>query len=368
VGRAAALGAALALACPAPVGAQPWVQIRSGLPWASGAIEPGPGFEDWRGGRKLDVRTVFFGRKDWAHLVSSGLAIEWAKNLGGHVVAAIGMLPNTHKGQLEQCAAGAFDAQIRALTANMLRKGGQALADRGKAIIVRLGWEANLATSVWPWRVTGDGASWRGCFRRWVDILNPKVDRDGDPATPPARLHRFTITWNMANRGTFPHPIENMWPGGDYVDIVGSQFYDRCPTVTENDEAAWQRRISGRDRWGNPAGPQGWLAFAKAKGKKYAIPEWGIGGPNTIRCRDTGHDNPYFVRKTFEFLTANAADIAYEAYFNGHGGATPAIGSHKIFAPEPLNPTPTAAGYLAYVGRYNPRAATAYRRLWGAGP
>ena len=356
----------LALPAAAPASARQWVQVRSGLPWASGSINSGAPFEAWRGGRKQDVYTVFFSRRDWRTLVLSGLALSWAKNMGGQVVAAIGMLPNTNRGQLAQCAAGSFNAQIAALTGNMLRSGAQELADQGRQVIVRLGWEANLASGSWPWRVIGDGSSWRGCFRRWVDIFNPLVDADRDPATPPVRQHRFTIVWNMANRGTFPFPIENMWPGDEYVDIVGSQFYDRCPTVVENDEAAWQRRISGRDRWGNPAGPQGWLDFARAKGKPYAIPEWGVGGPNTINCKDTGHDNPYFVRKTFEFLTANAADVEFEVYFNGHGSSNPAIGSHKIFAPEPSNPAPGSAGYLAYVGRYNPRSSAVYRSLWGA--
>ena len=205
------------------------------------------------------------------------------------------------------------------LPPGMLGNGGLAAFRAGRPVIVRLGWEANNTNSVYPWRVVGDGLSWRDCFRRWVDILDPKVDTDGNPATPPQRTGRFRIVWNMANKGTFEYPINNIWPGNDYVDIVGSEFYDRCPTVKNGDEAGWRLASNGRTASGSPVGPVAWLAFARSKGKKYAVPEWGIGGPNTVNCgasQDKGYDNPFVVRKMFEFFSTNAAYIAYENYFN----------------------------------------------------
>ncbi len=65
-------------------------------------------------------------------------------------------------------------------------------------------------------------------------------------------------------------------------------------------------------------------------------------------CSEPGFDNPFFVRKMHEFLQANAGIIAYEAYFNGNGGGTPAQGTHRV--------APT---------RYNPRSAAVYWQLWG---
>jgi hypothetical protein len=111
---------------------------------------------------------------------------------------------------------------------------------------------------------------------------------------------------------------------------------------------------------------QAWLRFAKAKGKPYAVPEWGVGGPRDV-CAAPGVDNPYFIKKMYQFFWANAADLAYEVYFNGHGSATDSKGSHKIFAPEPALPAVGSVNYLGYVQRYNPKAARMYRQLWGKG-
>jgi hypothetical protein len=343
------------------------VESRSGLPWPSGATKPGIGFEAWRGNRLMDVYTLFLRRNNWTQVIQTAQeSVSRASTLGPRLVIAVPMLPKTQKGQLERCAVGAFDPPIRSVTDAMLSAGGQALANQGKPIILRLGWEANLIAVGHPWRATGDGISWRDCFRRWVGILDPKVDHDADPLTPPQRRKRFLITWNMANRGTLPHTIENMWPGDDYVDIVGSQFYDRCPAMPENDEAAWQQRSDGIDGYGNPVGVQAWLRYARSKRKPYAVPEWGVGGPRDV-CDNPGRDSPFLIRKMFEFFRANAADIAYEVYFNGHGWPDDSKGSHKLFAPEPAFPEPGSPRYLAYVQRYNPRSATMYRQLWGAG-
>src|SRR5688500_5686890 len=126
----------------------------SELPWGSGVNGPSAdnaAFAAWRGGRKLDVRTIFFGIRDWTHMASSARALSTAVNGGtGRLVVAIGMLPRTHTGQLAQCAAGQFDPQIRAVTTNMLSNGAQAAANNGKPVIVRLGWEANNeGSSAW---------------------------------------------------------------------------------------------------------------------------------------------------------------------------------------------------------------------------
>ncbi|MFO1073290.1 MAG: hypothetical protein U1E17_11595 [Geminicoccaceae bacterium] len=363
---AALLFLAPLLSAPAQA-AQPPIEIRSGLPWASGALNSGAPFETWRGGRVEDVKTVFFGLMSWQHMAASagGLSFRLPQN---QMVVALGMLPQDHAGELQACADGAFDPQIRTVVAGMLGNGGLAAFRAGRPVIVRLGWEANNTNSVYPWRVVGDGLSWRDCFRRWVDILDPKVDADGDPATPPERAGHFRIVWNMANRGTFNYPLDNLWPGDDYVDIVGSQFYDRCPTVRDGDEAGWQQASNGRTKSGSPVGPVAWLAFARSKGKKYAVPEWGVGGPDTVNCgssTDKGYDNPFVVRKMFEFFAANAQDIAFEAYYNGHGYGEGERGSHMIFDPGPAYPSPLAPGYLDYVERFNPKASAMYRQLWG---
>ncbi len=348
---------------PLPAAAEPPVAAgRSGLPWPAGFFTSSGttrAAEAWRG-RPFDVETSFFGHLTWAHMTSSAATLRTKlPSVPGRLALALGMLPTDHAGRLEECAAGLFDPLIRSVTAAILANGGGAAAATGKPILLRLGWEANNANS-YPWGATGDGSSWRACFRRWVDILNPITD----PATsPPTRQRNFLIVWNMANRGSLKLPIENLWPGGDVVDIVGSQFYDRCPPLPEGDEAEWARRLVARDPLGNPAGPLAWLEYARSKGKPYAVPEWGIGGPRDI-CARPGTDNPYFVRKMHGLFQAIAPELAFESYFNGHGFTDDSKGSHKLFAPDPGFPDPGSPDYLAYAQRYHPHAAATYRALW----
>lgn len=297
---------------------------RSGLPWASGTSNASPVFERWRG-TPVDVRTVFMSINNWRNMVRSG---TWAANrgiMGARTVLAQGMLPETHRGRHRECAAGLYDAYMRQLGANLVASG---LADA----VIRLGWEANRMGS-FPWAATGNGASYKACFRRWVAVLR---------ATPG---QRFLIDWNMGARGTLPYHLDRIYPGSDVIDIIGVQQYDTCPPVRT--EAEWQRKMhTYNKKTGSPYGLATWLAYAKSKGKPLSIPEWGIGGRRSL-CRQPGFDNPFYIKAIHDFLRANAESIAYESYFNGDAGHNPRRGTHQLF--------PTA---------YNPRAAAAYRSLW----
>ena len=335
------------------------IERLSGLPWASGVNGPSAdnaAFAAWRGGRRLDVRTIFFGIQDWTHMASSARALSTAVNGGtGRLVVAIGMLPNPQRGQLAQCAAGQFDPQIRAVTTNMLNNGAQTAANNGKPVIVRLGWEANNEGS-YPWAATGDGSTWKACFKRWVDILNPVA---GD-----TRQKRFLIVWNMANRGTITYPIDNLWPGNEYVDIVGSQYYDRCSPLPEGDRYAFEARLDARTHSNNPAGPRAWLEYAKAKGKPWAEPEWGIGGPRD-GCAEPGTDNPYFIRRCTSSSGATPPTSPLRPTSTTLA-ARPGQRLPRAVRAGPSN-RPGPQGLSRHVHRYNPRSAAKYRQLWGAG-
>lgn len=302
---------------------------RSGLPWASGSNSGMDDLENLRG-RRLDVRTMFFGINSWKTLSGSSAAIPRVIARGGQLVIALGMLPHSHAGQHEQCAAGTFDTEIRAIAEGIVRRGGQ-------NAILRLGWEANRMKG-YPWAVTGDGSAYKACFRRWVSILR----------SVPGQA--FTIDWNMAQEGTFTYHVDRMYPGNDVVDLIGAQQYDRCPPTTN--DAQWESRLweVRPGKGGSPVGLGRWLEYARSKGKRLSVPEWGVGGPRNI-CGNPGFDNPFFIRKMYEFFRTNAASIAYEAYFNGDDGSGhDENGSHRL--------TPN---------HYNPRSAAAYKALWSSG-
>ena len=318
----ALFGAMLALVLSAGAVEAQAIPKMSGLPWASGANKPPPAdFGRWRG-RPVDVHTRYFAITTWELMRLSANAKPTA---GAVSVIGLAMLPETHRGQLAQCAAGAFDRQITAIRDHMMIRG-------WRGSYIRLGWEANRVPGspghAFAWAATGDGTSWRACFRRWAGILNPGVKN-------------FPLVWNMANIGTFKHPIENLWPGNDVVDVVATQFYDRCPV--SRTPAQFRARLDVKDKVGNPAGPLAWLKWAQARGKRWAMPEWGIGGSTTV-CKDHGVDNPVFIQEMHAFLRANATAVAFESYF---GGADSKTGTHAL-----------------YPGSANPKAAAAYRNLW----
>lgn len=330
--RLVALGALLALlgGAAAPAQAQTWVPVRSGLGWASGANGGNGGMADLQTmrGRLLDMRTYFTGIATWSGLIWSVPGVKNHLVDGARVAVAIGMLPETHRGQHMACWQGRFANEIRAV--------GTALINAGASnAIIRLGWEANRVNG-YPWAVTGDASAYKGCFRKWIKILR----------TLPGQ--RFVFDWTMQDKSTYP--IDQMYPGDEWVDIIGVNVYDRCSPVRTDDQ--WNAWYNLKDKDGrNPRGLGTWLAFARQHGKKLSIPEWGIGGPSPVKnCTEPGIDNPFWMRKMFEFFRTNAANIAYEAYFNGHGDGrtTAAAGSHKL--------APTY---------HNPLSAAVYKELWG---
>ena len=84
-------------------------------------------------------------------------------------------------------------------------------------------------------------------------------------------------------------------------------------------------------------------AFARQHGKKLAVPEWGVRNK-----RGAGDDNALFVDRMVAFFRENAADIAYEAYFNPFSGA-----NAKVFSIFPESNNPKAAA--RYLEAYRPR-------------
>ncbi len=110
------------------------------------------------------------------------------------------------------------------------------------------------------------------------------------------------------------------WPGDDCVDILSVDYYDRNmnPNITSlanfNTVAAQTKNRSTRFSIGGLYGIKTYLDFAKARGKKLGVAEWGC-------MLDGTHpgaygDNPEFINGMFQFFTNNAAFIAYECYFN----------------------------------------------------
>ena len=117
------------------------------------------------------------------------------------------------------------------------------------------------------------------------------------------------IEWTNSKGGTVPYL--DTYPGDDVVDLWGLHQYD-------NDA----KGIVFAD----------FVAEAASRGKKVGVGEWGLW---------TDGDNPDYVRRMFEQFRANASRLAYESYYNAK------------------------AEHMLHPRTRHPRAARAYRELWG---
>jgi hypothetical protein len=265
-------------------------------------------------GRTVGVAVVFTVRDNWGDLVGTTWPITAFPRSAFPGTLSIAQPLFPQNGSLSACAAGAYDgywAQFgRTLTAN----------DRADSY-VRLGWEFN---GDWFWWAAYNPAAWKTCFQRAAGAI-----RSTDPAV--------RIEWNIsAHRDKLPggQDLWSVYPGDRYVDVISVDDYDSYPAST--DDTIFKRQCDA------PSGLCTAVAFARAHGKKLAVPEWGL-----VRSTGGGGDNPFFIRKMHQFFAANQDILAYEGYYN-----TAEADNVKSSLRAPV---------------LNPRAAAEYLNLFGTG-
>jgi hypothetical protein len=207
------------------------------------------------------------------------------------------------------CASGANDANMQKVFINLR-------AAWGGDAYVRLGWEMdgywfpqNYAPS--------DPSAWVKCWRRWHAIIK---------GVSPG----FKLVWNpnfesnTDGHGVFD--VRTVWPGDEYVDIAGPDYYD------------WDIDPDETDTGGRPRGINTWLAFVASHHKPFASPEWGLNAP-----KGSG-DNPVFIQQmhaAFQRAKNSPTGLEYESYFNLSG-----------------------CDFQLNTGGCNPNSSALYRQLW----
>jgi hypothetical protein len=176
---------------------------------------------------------------------------------------------------------------------------------------LRLGWEMNLPA--WSWMI-GDGtkydyngklipnnkAQWQASFlqaAQWIKAAAPGL----------------RIVWNPNFGGdqTCTDCSRTVFQAvKQYVDVYGIDTYDDWnPDLGTSGHSEHLARLNDtRD-------------YAVANGKKWAIPEWGV-GCNTSGCQWAGHaggDNPQYVDDYLTYFKNNASSLAFESYFDEPG-------------------------------------------------
>jgi hypothetical protein len=208
----------------------------------------------------------------------------WRKAGRKNVVYSLPMLPENREITLAHGAAGRFDSLFETYARKLVQNG------YGESVI-RIGWEFNA--DWYPWAAKRDPQAWIAYWRRIVTTMR---------SVPGAK---FKFDWCAAG-GWSEFKAENAYPGDEYVDIIGLDFYNNLgqkPDATPQER--WQIRKQA------PHGLDWHRRFAQAHGKPMSYPEWGTG-----KGRDThgGDDDPYFIEQMAKWIASN--DVVYHNYWD----------------------------------------------------
>jgi hypothetical protein len=204
-------------------------------------------FEKWLG-KPVDQITAHTGRANWKDWISS---VRWSVDLWSPLNKPIcWTIPLfADQGSLQDAAAGNYQ--------NFYKQAATILAASRRSddvIYVRTGEELN---GNWmPWSAAGREQDFVKAYRNFVEAFRSVSDR-------------FRFEWNVNVRETRMNPVD-AYPGDDYVDVVGMDFYYNIKWNPTDPVKAWNEMVS--DQYGLQ-----WLEdFAAAHKKPTAYPEWGV--------------------------------------------------------------------------------------------
>ncbi|MCA9597422.1 MAG: hypothetical protein KC776_29110 [Myxococcales bacterium] len=207
-------------------------------------------FEAWLG-RDVDGVLGYTGAASWADFDGS---VGWAAGLWApldrRVFWSVPLIPAG--ASLASAAAGDYDDHYKQAAQKLagFRPGDPKL-------FVRTGWELN--GDWFPWAAQGKEQDFIGAFQHFVTAFR-------------SVSNRFVFEWNvnMGNNTSTQMNPETAYPGDQYVDFIGMDFYWNTQWDPKDPDQAW---TSMRDR---PYGLAWHQTFAAAHGKPTTYSEWGI--------------------------------------------------------------------------------------------
>lgn len=227
----------------------------------------------------------------WAKLESS---LDWqarGHKAGGYpVMWGIPIFPAQGGCTLWAAARGDYDTHYSGLAKILVARG-------FKGSYIRIGWEAN---GNWmPWSAAKDVHSFKVAFARVADVF-----RLVDPS------FRFVFCTTLGQKNA---KADEIIPDLAHVDVINVDVYDEwwSSNFKTNATARWTN-----DYWLGTYKLLWFLWWAKDRGKKLSIAEWGL-RPDWDAGGHGGGDNPYFIEQMKVFIDRAAADgtLLMHAYF-----------------------------------------------------
>jgi hypothetical protein len=183
-------------------------------------------------------------------------------------------------------------------------KGSDGIQRSASDFILRLGWEMN--GDWYEWSIGNNVAAFKQAWARVVGIIRTEI---------PGIWFDFSPT-KVPVRGTNPLVyIEDYTPDPSTFNTLSVSHHDAATrsgdstsTVTRTNPATWTPHETALNKF---------LAHAKSLGKKMALTEW---ASQMADCDTTYHvqaqDPEWFYQKTWEWLYANRAYIAWDTHFS----------------------------------------------------
>lgn len=222
---------------------------------------------------------------------SQGGTGEWSSFTGP---MDVGVAPPNWSGWAAE-ASGVHDEFYRALFRNL--KARQA----GKGTVYMRPW----------YEFNGD---WMPYSVRNSDIANFKTAWIRMAGIARTEFPQMRLVWGTAasDKGL---DLAAAWPGSEYVDVGGIDFYNNYPFVTT--QAGFDAKIAT----GGGKGSLNLLRdFFAARGKPIAINEWSNQGAVRTASQGGGGESPQFIRSFRNWMTANSGTgpgkMLYEVQFN----------------------------------------------------
>ncbi|MDJ0391509.1 glycosyl hydrolase [Roseomonas sp. E05] len=250
-------------------------------------------FENWLG-RDVDGVHGVVGSANWDDFVQSA---EWAadrlwSSTGRDVFWSVPLLAGD--ANLHSAANGDYNQYYRSVAEELL--GAHSGSD---PIYVRTGWEFN--GDWFSWSAGGQESDFISAFREFVDTFRSVSD-----------LFKFEWTPNESYGGWDP---AKAYPGDDYVDIIGMDFYWKPEYQGSDPVGAWNELLN------ETYGLKWHQEFAAEHGKPTAYSEWGVTTDNARPFLEAAKE--WFDSHDVVYHSVWDSDVLYPGKMSdGSGGDT----------------------------------------------
>ena len=220
----------------------------------------------------------------------------------------------------EKAATGAYDGRWTESLTNL-----RALrADKSGTTYIRFAHELN--GDWFDWAVNAE--NYRSFIESWkrVRALQQKI-------YPESQL---VFNVNRESGGA-DMDWRKFFPGAQYVDVMGVDYYNHYPYVGSAEE--WTDALDDTDKFGGPKGLQKHLDFARSVGLPLSVSEWSGHAENG--------DSVAYIEGMYEFFASNAGS-----------------GPGQVLFEVQFNVDKDDGIWLLYGDTRMPKSAKAYQELW----